>query len=120
MTEELRHGFQHMLYELETSSLEVVLVPAPAPSYPGHMIRTVQQSNPEWYKALCDKFQSNRNSRKGKYKKHGDTKIKRKHIIYLLKKLSQGIMIKSKYTDELCYIADEINQNILAEVGDYF
>ena len=39
-----------MLDELEEFFLRVELLPAPEPMHVGHMVRTVTNQNPEWYK----------------------------------------------------------------------
>lgn len=38
------------LSELEKEFLSVVLVPAPHPHFDGHMVRSVQNQNPKWYR----------------------------------------------------------------------
>ena len=41
-----------MLAELESSTCWIVLVPAPAPRFEGHMIRTAGATNAPWYRSL--------------------------------------------------------------------
>lgn len=111
----MREVFNHMIYELESNRLEVFLMPAPAPAFPGHQIRAVESQNPEWYRYLCRQYQSNRNSRKGKHKKHGDTKIKRRHILYILQHLADGKTVDSKYKKFLISIAKKMEEEFEEE-----
>lgn len=41
-----------LYYDLLANRLEVILIPAPEPQYSGHMIRSVQNRNPKWYRDL--------------------------------------------------------------------
>lgn len=47
---------QFLLTELKTNKLEVILIDAPEPKYPGHKIRTSENSNPPWYKVLYNTY----------------------------------------------------------------
>lgn len=38
--------------DLKSNRLEVILIPAPKPMHRSHMIRAVQNQNPEWYRDL--------------------------------------------------------------------
>lgn len=89
-----------MLWELETNRLEVFLTPAPDQAHVGHMVRTVETRNIEWYRELCSRFSANRNSLKGSGKKH-DTKVKRQRITELLRRLANGEKFDSKYKEFL-------------------
>ena len=44
------------LEDLERERLVVTLLPAPVPSWDGHMVRAVEQRNPDWYSDLCLSF----------------------------------------------------------------
>lgn len=54
-----------MLYELQSNRLEVILVPQDEPVNVGACIRVAVAFNCQWYRELCDAFESNR---KRKYK----------------------------------------------------
>jgi hypothetical protein len=41
---------QTMLHELDVNWLDVILTPAPEPMHENHMIRSVGNRNPEWYR----------------------------------------------------------------------
>lgn len=107
--------FSHMAWELETKRLTVVLTPAAEQRHVGHMVRTVQASNPEWYKRLCSQYQSNRKARKGRFNKHGDTKVKRRHILYLLKRLAAGKVVDSKYKEFIVAVASNMHEKFETE-----
>jgi hypothetical protein len=104
-----------MIYELESNRLEVFLTPAPAPAFPGHQIRTVESRNPDWYRDLCDQYQSNRTGRKGRFKKHGDTKIRRQHILSVLRRLANGEDFDSKYKEFLVDVAKNLKEQFEME-----
>ena len=46
----------YLLHELENNKLKVVLVPAPDPHHIGHMIRSVEERNPGWYRELYHSY----------------------------------------------------------------
>ena len=50
--DEIRGEASSMLRELTCASLQVVLIPAPYPQFSGHMIRSVTNENPKWYKKI--------------------------------------------------------------------
>lgn len=52
----------------------------------GGMIRAVQEQNADWYRAFCDRYQSNRRRMRSK----SDTKIKRQHTRRALNELIAG------------------------------
>lgn len=58
----LRRAAERMLAELESSRLEVVLIPSKVPdcAMRGGMIRAVQEANPEWYQDFCSQFTARR------------------------------------------------------------
>ena len=41
-----------LLDELENNRLTVILIPAPSPQHTSHMIRYIENQNPDWYKNL--------------------------------------------------------------------
>lgn len=78
------------LIELESHSLEVVLIPSRDHdcAMRGGMIRAVQEQNCEWYRAFCGEHESSRKDRLrwSKFK----TKIKRQLTRRALKELIAG------------------------------
>lgn len=93
-----------MLAELESSRLEVMLVPLNRNLRgwnEGGMKRVVCDRPPNWYRALCGRFPSSR----VRNKKHPDTRIRRQNILSVLGRLAQGKGSVSKYAEELRRIA---------------
>lgn len=95
---------QDMRYELQSSRLEVILVPRQFNNHGGCKLRAAQGTNCDWYRQLCSEFES---SRRQKYKKF-KTKIRRKNIESALDRLCSGKQSKSDYADWL--IAYAVNQ----------
>ena len=97
------YDFKCLLWSLQNSSLEVILVPSRDREIAsrGGMIRAVVSKNPDWYRKLCEDYPSARTRRSFK----PDTKIKRNNIIKVLEKLSKGQKVRSKYVDDLRKIA---------------
>ncbi len=83
-----------LLDELESSYLEVVLIPAPERKHAEHYIRAVQSQNAQWYRKFCEEYVSNRKGSKLR------TRIKRRATIKALEKLANGIN-DSIYTERL-------------------
>jgi hypothetical protein len=86
----LRRAAQKMLMELESSHLEVVLIPSRDHdcAMRGGMIRAVQYQNPAWYRSFCGIKESRRKDilRWRKFK----TAIKRRDTIRGLNELIRG------------------------------
>jgi hypothetical protein len=103
----LRNAFNEMLNELYQYNLEVCLVPSRYREYAirGAKIRSVVNCNPNWYKKLCNKYQSSRTRRSAK----SDTCIKRQNIIRILERLANGFNSSSYYVDDLVKVAESIN-----------
>lgn len=74
------------LLELESSQLEVVLIPAPEQKHSTHMVRAVQEQNCDWYREFCEEHPSTGRFRKLKFQ----TKIKRRQTVKALKLLIEG------------------------------
>ncbi len=94
-----------MLMELESTRLEVQLVPLNPRlrNYnEGGCKRVVANRNATWYRALCLKHPSSRvrNHRKP------DTKIKRRNVERLLRRLIAGQATCSKYAAEIRRVAE--------------
>jgi hypothetical protein len=86
-----------MLAELESSQLEVVLIPSQDPDIAdrGGMIRAVQMANPEWYSELCSRFTRGHQSRK-RTPNH-DTVIDRRSTLAALRRLVNYLEVSSVY-----------------------
>ena len=91
-----------LLAELESTRLDVVLVPAPDQRHSGHMIRVAQEGNCEWYRSLCDEYQSSRRRRSFK----SDTKIKRAHTVRALERIIAG-SYEGAYAERLMPYVEE-------------
>ena len=88
---------QDMRYELQSSRLEVILIPRHFNDHGGCKLRAAQSSNCDWYRQLCSEFESNRSKKYKKFK----TKIKRRNIESALDRLCSGEQSKSDYADWL-------------------
>lgn len=78
-----------MREELLYSRLDVALAPSPPEYQPTRRHRrVVEERNPDWYRRLCRDWQSNR--QRPRRKRHGDTLIKRQHVLRALGELSNG------------------------------
>lgn len=99
-----RHRLEILKAELESSRLEVVLVPL-SPNKRGYneggCRRCCVSRNADWYRKHCAAHHSSRvrNHRKV------DTKIKRLDTLALLERLIAGLPSKSKYASELLSFA---------------
>ncbi len=109
MLEEL----QQMLDELESHRLEVQLVPLNPRlrNYnEGGCKRVVASRNPRWYATLCSRHLS---SRKRNHRKP-DTKIKRRSILRILRRLCDERPSVSKYAEELRRISQRLPKQPMA------
>jgi hypothetical protein len=98
-------GLGVMLAELESNRLEVVLAPCKRPSNVCGYIRVVASRNADWYRKFCAAHPSGRNRRNAL----PDTRIRRRDIGRLLRRLSAGQPSSSKYADELIRIARKVS-----------
>lgn len=93
-----------MLAELESSRLEVMLVPL-NPNKRGYndggCRRCACSRNVAWYRSFCLRHPSSRIRNRAK----PDTRIKRRNVLRLLSRLAQGKGSVSKYAEELRRIA---------------
>jgi hypothetical protein len=94
-TQELSDAALELLIELESSRLEVVLIPAPEQRHSCHSVRAVQESNAEWYQKMCK-----RHLRRRKRYSKPDTLINRAHTIKALERVMEG-RIDSLYAERL-------------------
>lgn len=99
-----RAKYKHLLRELESNHLEVVLIPSGDAecAMRGGMIRAVQSQNAEWYRIFCKQHGSNRSDlmRWSKFK----TKIKRAHTKRALNELISG-KCETPYAKDLAKFA---------------
>jgi hypothetical protein len=107
---------RRLLDELESSHLEVVLIPSEdwECARRGGMIRVVQFANAEWYQDFCSQFESRRRDRL-KWRKF-KTKIKRRSTLRALRALVKG-KVETCYADRLLDFmrdADEVQTRRLA------
>lgn len=82
---------QAMLVDLEKHFLSVTLVPAPAQSSDGHMVRAVENRNPAWY---------------SKFFKERREQVKRRRIVQALRRVVSGRVRGNGYENELLKIGD--------------
>jgi hypothetical protein len=75
-----------LLGELESSCLEVVLVPERRRTCEGGMIRVAVSKNATWYQRFCRQYASSRRRRKAAF----DTMIKRAHTVRALERFAAG------------------------------
>jgi hypothetical protein len=93
-----------MLSELESSRLEVVLIPSKRQLNEWDMLRCCVSYNCTWYRKFCAQFPSKRGVRRGKF----DTAIRRQNILRVLTRLCAGMTSRSKYGPELVKVAGRI------------
>jgi hypothetical protein len=82
----LRRAAERMLTELDSSRLEVVLIPASDVRHSGHSVRVVQEANALWYRKFCAEYSSTRKRKN----RHFDTMIKRAHTRRALLEIISG------------------------------
>ena len=116
MTEDIKRELFNMYDELQTHKLEVILIPASESMHSGHKIRVAANHNPEWYRDLCEKYQSNCPSHKNRSK--SDTKIKRQAILNFLSNPDKHQNFK--YKDDLLEIAEQRIENYYSECLSHF
>jgi hypothetical protein len=93
-------GVEIMLAELESSCLEVALVPCRRFVNEGGCIRVAVQKNTRWYRDFCARHLSSRRRQNAL----PDTKIKRRDTIRVLEAIIAG-KARSKYVPDLLRIA---------------
>lgn len=104
----------NMYDEMQQQFLHTILVPAPEPMHVGHMVRVVDNQNPDWYRELCAKYPSNCKSHKNRFKP--DTKIKRQSVIQFL--LNPHKHKNFKYGNDLIEIAKQQLEQYKSEYID--
>ena len=104
------NAFAEMLADLESHRLSVELFPAPDATHENHFVRVATDRNPIWYRNLCDRHASTRETKSGKFK----TKIKRRGVLATLRRLADGRGTKSNYREELGKIAENYENQFSA------
>lgn len=111
MNKYLHIALSWVLEDMQEQRLQVVLIPAPEPQHPTHMVRNAITQNPEWYRELCKTYETHRTC--PRKRKHPDTRLKRRNIIRILERLISVGSSSSKYTEDLLKIAEEYYQTVL-------
>lgn len=102
-SESVQIGLELMLAELESSQLEVVLVPTRRWANEGGCVRVAISRNCDWYRRFCGLHGSDRVRRNALF----DTRIKRRAVVRLLGRLIAGEPSRSKYVSDLLAIAEK-------------
>ncbi|AHF94454.1 hypothetical protein OPIT5_16640 [Opitutaceae bacterium TAV5] len=97
----LRNAYEYLLAELESSCLEVVLVPQRIRTNEGGMIRVAVSKNATWYRRFCASYASSRRRKNLAF----DTKIKRRNVATTLQTLIRCGYSRSQYAAHLVHIA---------------
>lgn len=102
----LKDALRDMYYDFVERRLEVILVPQSDPPNVGACIRAASSSNCDWYRALCADFESKTSKKFRKFK----TKVKRKEIERILKRLIDGKECNSMYADWILKYAESLSE----------
>jgi len=103
----LKEAFSYMYYDLLSNQLEVCLVPSTTHrARNGCCSRAVVSKNPKWYQDFCSAYEHDHRKKKAK------TIIKRRDTLALLKRLSNGEQVRSKYREHLTDIAETIQKDL--------
>jgi hypothetical protein len=102
---------QMMLDELEGSRLDVYLIPCWG-DYGDRFRRVAVERNPDWYRQLCDAYQSQRS--RPRRRRHGDTKIKRRHTLRALREIASG-RVATEYAYRIWPYVEERAARMLRE-----
>ena len=100
-----RAAARHLLDELESHQLHVVLVPQKTFTNHGGMIRVAAERNCDWYRRFCLEHPSSRRRRKAA----PDTAIKRAHTLRTLRRLAAGIDDRTGYSRRLLALLDRVD-----------
>lgn len=110
---------EELLGELESSCLEVCLVPERRRTCEGGMIRVAVSKNASWYRAFCSEYTALRfrKTKRGKvpYQRKNalhDTRIKRAHTIRTLQRFAAGEAPQTVYGERLLPIIQRRAQSL--------
>lgn len=101
--EKVTYALAHILSDLESNKLEVVLVPLDPRKHnwnEGGCKRVAVCVPPAWYRRLCAANPSSRGVRRGGF----DTRIRRANVLRAIARLASG-KYTGKYRDDLLRIA---------------
>lgn len=97
MPVEYQAAAEELLGELESSCLEVALVPTRWRMNEGGCIRVAVSKNATWYQRFCRQYPSSRIRKNQAF----DTCIKRAHTLRALKRFAQGASPRGSYGERL-------------------
>ena len=97
-----------LLYELSISRLEVCLIPAPNPKHAGHMVRSVVNENPAWYRRLANR--SVRKRRHNRINQRHDTNLRRQWVERSLTRLITNGVAATTYDHMLLPIVRQFTE----------
>lgn len=103
VTPAIRKLALEMHHELNRQRLDVVLSFPRRAAHPGHMVRVVNEQNPDWYRKFCASYESSRSDLL-KWRKF-KTLIKRSNTLRGLLEISSGI-VKSVYANRLISVVE--------------
>ena len=104
----MKRILQEMYWDFCEGRLEVILVPQRDPPNPGACLRMATSANCDWYRELCGDFES---ARKRHYR-HFKTRVKRREIDRVLRRLLAGKPTTGKYADWIIAYAAEKKNNM--------
>lgn len=92
-----------LLDELESSHLEVILVPQRTHTNEGGCVRVAISKNAQWYRRFCSIYSSSRARKNAAF----DTKIKRARTVAALRSIASGHAVASVYSVRLMPFVDQ-------------
>lgn len=104
------NGAALLLAELESTRLEVVLVPCRRFANVGGCIRVAASKNAPWYRRFGAQFGSDRRRRNRAF----DTRIRRANVVSVLSRLADGKPSRSKYAPDLLRLAARLERQVAA------
>jgi hypothetical protein len=104
-------AFEILMSELESSRLEVSLVPLRRFHNEGGCYRVAVSKNCQWYRRFCARHSSGRR----RNNRNHDTRIRRQDTLRILRRLAAGKPSTSKYADELAKIAAQVFNEKIGE-----
>lgn len=104
----MKQVLREMYWEFLEGHLEVMLIPMRDPPNPGACLRVATSVNCDWYRDLCGDFES---ARKQQYR-HFKTRVKRREIERILRRLLAGKPMQGKYADWIIAYAAKKKNNM--------
>ena len=93
--ENLKPILREMYWEFLEGKLETILIPQRDPPNPGACLRISVSGNAPWYRDMCGDFESRRKRQYRKFK----TRVKRRDIDRILRRLINGKPCAGMYAD---------------------